>query len=256
MTTTAWLWVWASAAAVETGDYRIGTGDVIEVVVHGERLGQGGFVVAGNGLVSLPCAGLVPFSGRTAYEAEDETRKALTPDCYVDPQVTVRITEHRSKPVEVMGAVSKPGVYYLDGQSTLRSVISRAGGVKSERSSGHIQVVRRGEEPMQVALDELDATLGDYVLVSGDVVRVDEGRIVYVSGEVKKPGEIPFADGLTVADALIKAGDSTALGRLSGAYVLRDEDRIPVNLRRILRGKSPDLVLEAGDRLVIPEKAL
>lgn len=244
------------ASAAEVMDYTIGAGDVIEVVVHGDRMGQGGFVVARNGHVSLPCAGLVPFGGRTTHEAEQEARRALIPDCYVDPQVTVRIVEHRSKPVEVLGAVSKPGVYYLDGQSTLRSVISRAGGVKAERSSGSIMVMRRGNEPLKVALDELEAAMGDLVLVSGDVVTVDEGRHVFVSGEVAKPGEVPFADGLTVSEALIKAGDATPLARLSGAYVLRDGDKVEVNLRRILRGKAPDLVLVAGDQLVVPATAL
>lgn len=244
------------APGVEVVDYRIGAGDVVQVVVHGDVLGQGGFVVAGNGMVSLPCAGFVPFAGRTTYEAEAEAREALMPECYVDPQVTVRIVEHRSQPVEVLGAVSKPGTYYLDGQTTLRSVISRAGGVKSERSTGRILVMRRGHEPFQVALDELEDTMGDYTLSSGDVVTVDEGRIVYVAGEVEKPGELSFADGMTVSQALIRAGGNTAIARLAGAYVLRDGNKIPVNLRRILKGKAPDQALEPGDRLVIPESPL
>ena len=246
----------ATTGHAQTRDYRIGAGDVVEVVVHGEQLGNGGFVVASNGLVSVPCAGMVPIAGRTAHEAESQVRDALVPDCYVEPQVTVRIVEFRSQPVEVLGAVSKPGVYYLDGRSTLRSVISRAGGVQTERSSGQIMVVRKGEQPVKVALDDLEQTLGDYVLSSGDVITVDEGRTIYVDGEVDKPGEIVFAEGLTVHEAFIKAGGGTALARLAGAYVLRDGDKIPVNLRRVTKGKDPDLVLRAGDRLVVPESVL
>lgn len=246
----------STALAGGARDYRIGPGDAVDVVVHGEALSSGGFTVAANGQVSLPCAGMVPLAGRTAHEAEGLVRRALMPGCYVDPQVTVRISEYRSQPIEVLGAVSKPGVYYLDGQTTLRTVITRAGGVKTERSTGQILLTRKGQEPLQVGLSELEASLGDYTLFSGDVITVDEGRIVFVAGEVQKPGEIPFSESLTVSQAYIKAGGSTEVARLAGAYVLRDGDKVPVNLRRILKGKDPDLVLQAGDRLVIPESPI
>ena len=178
------------------------------------------------------------------------------PACYIDPQVTVRITDYHSQPIEVLGAVGKPGVYYLDGHTTVRSVITRAGGVKLERSTGQIVVSRKGEPPVQIALNDLDETLGDYTLSSGDVVTVDEGRIVFVAGEVDKPGEIPFAEGMTVSEAFIKAGGNTPLARLAGAYVLRDGEKVPVNLRKILKGKHPDFVLQPGDRLVVPESPI
>ncbi|MBX2803268.1 MAG: polysaccharide biosynthesis/export family protein [Myxococcales bacterium] len=246
----------ALCSTARAADYRIGPGDEILIHVHGQALGPDGhFVVADNGDVSLPCAELVPVSGQTAHEIERSVRSSLMPDCYIDPQVTVRVVEHGSKPVEVLGAVHSPGVYYLDGRNTVRSVVSRAGGVKSERSTGRIVVNRKGEEPLRIPLDELDV-LGDLLLVSGDVITVDEGRIVFVAGEVAKPGQIAFAEGITVSEAFIKAGGQTAVARLSGSYVLRQDDKIQVNLRRVLKGKDADLQLQPGDRLVIPESPL
>ncbi len=246
----------ASTALAAPSEYRLGPGDVVEVIVHGEALGRGAFVVTAGGQISLPCAGMVSVAGMSTHEAEVETSDALKPGCYVEPQVTVRVTEYRSQPIEVLGAVGKPGVYYLDGHTTLRTVITRAGGVKADRSAGRIVVTRRGEQAASVGLDQLEDQIGDYALASGDVITVAEGRIVYVTGEVEDPGEVVFAQGLTVSEAFIKAGGSTGVARLAGAYVLRGTDRVPVNLRRILKGKDADLVLEPGDRLVIPESPL
>jgi hypothetical protein len=46
------------------------------------------------------------------------------------------------------------------------------------------------------------------------------------------------------------------VARLSGAYLVRDGDRISVNLKRMLRGKDADFVMEPNDRLVIQESPL
>lgn len=251
-------WTALSLTAIASpGEYRIGPGDTIDVQVHGEPLGHDGkFVVAASGSVSLTCAELVDVAGQTAYEIEQTLRGALMPDCYVDPQVTVRVAEHRSQPIEVLGAVQKPGVYYLDGRTTLRAVVTRAGGVKSDQSTGQIVVTRKGHDPLRIPLGALEDVLGDYPLEAGDIVTIDEGRIVFVTGEVNKPGEFAFAEGITVSEAFIKAGGHTGVARLSGSYLLRDGEKIQVNLRRILKGKDADMHLEPGDQLVIPESPI
>jgi protein involved in polysaccharide export with SLBB domain len=79
---------------------------------------------------------------------------------------------------------------------------------------------------------------------------------VWVGGEVQRPGSIGYVDGLTVTQALMKAGGPTGVARLSGAYLVRDGDRISVNLKRMLRGKDADFVMEPNDRLVIQESPL
>ncbi|MEM6930018.1 MAG: SLBB domain-containing protein, partial [Myxococcota bacterium] len=79
---------------------------------------------------------------------------------------------------------------------------------------------------------------------------------VFVGGEVAKPGQIAFAEGVTVSEAVMKAGGHSETARLAGAYVLRDGSRIPVNLRRILRGKADDPELRPGDQVMVPESPL
>ena len=70
-------------------------------------------------------------------------------------------------------------------------------------------------------------------LASGDVVHVSEGMVVYVSGEVNKPGAVPFAEGITVTQALSRSGGTKRTARTREAYILRGEKRININLRDI-----------------------
>lgn len=246
-----------AATAWGRPNYEVGAGDVIEIQVHGSALGQDGrFVVSNTGEVSLPCADRVDVASRTVVEIEQALRDALMPDCYVDPIVTVRVAEYRSQRVEVLGAVDKPGLYFLEGQTTVRTIVTRAGGIQVERSTGQIVVTRPGEKPLRIPIDALDGPMGEVPLNNDTVVSVDEARIVFVGGEVEKPGQIAYAEGVTVSEAVMKAGGHSETARLAGAYVLRDGDRIPVNLRRILKGKDDDPELRPGDQVVVPESPL
>lgn len=246
-----------AAEVPQEADYQIGPGDVLQVDVAGEKIG-GTFVVGSAGAISMTYCGLVDVGRMTIFEAEDALRACLADGYILDPQVTVRVQEYRSQRVEVLGAVAQPGLYYLQGETTLRAMISQAGGIKSEKSVGRVVVSRGGGEQFVVLLDEIGGPPGELPLQRGDVINVDEGAVVYVGGEVAKPGAIGYIDGLTVTQALMKAGGPTGVARLRGAYLLRQgqEDRIPVNIRRMLKGKDADFVMAPGDRLVIQESPL
>lgn len=250
-------WILAGAAAAQaTPDYVIGPGDVLQVDIVGETFG-GAFVVSSAGALSLSYCGLVPVSGKTPYEAEQAVRDCLSDGYLVNPQVTLRVQEYRSQKVEVLGAVEKPGLYYLTSlDSTLRSVIGQAGGVLAEKSVGRVVVSHASGERTVLGVDALMGAGGDLELERGDVVQVDQGEHVWVGGEVARPGSVDFVEGLTLTQALMKAGGPTPLARLRGAYLLREGGRVTVNVPRMLRGKDDDLVLLPGDRLVVPESPL
>ena len=54
----------------------------------------------------------------------------------------------------------------------------------------------------------------------------------------------------------VRRGDTVEVRYKSAAYVVRGEERIHVNLKRILKGKEADMQLQPGDRVVIPVSAL
>jgi protein involved in polysaccharide export with SLBB domain len=91
---------------------------------------------------------------------------------------------------------------------------------------------------------------------SGDVVVVTKGRVVFVSGQVTRPGELPWREGLTVTQALAAAGGPAASARLRRAWLLRGEERIAIDIKAILRGKAPDLKIHAEDQLILDESPI
>jgi polysaccharide export outer membrane protein len=250
-------WIGLASAAEADAEYRIGPTDVLEVILYGQPGIGGTVVVSSSGEVSfaIPC-GPVQVAGRTPSEAEAAIEAALRPDCFVDPQVSVRVAEYRSRRVEVLGAIAKPGLYFLEGETTLRSVIAMAGGVQVEKSAGQVVITRNGVQRATMTFDEMEGDAGMLMLEPGDVVAVQEGLFVFVTGEVDKPGAVVFTTGLTVTEALARAGDASPVANLGGAYVLRGTDKIALNLRKIRRGKAADFLMEPGDKLFVPESPL
>jgi polysaccharide export outer membrane protein len=245
----------ASAQGAEQGVYRIGPGDVLDILVHDETFG-GEYTVGPDGTTSFPYLDRVHMAGLTLHEAEDELEAALRDGVLNFPQVSITVADYASQPVEVLGAVRKPGTYHLDGPTYLRSIIARAGGIATEKSSRRVRITHKNGDEVLVGLAELSGEAGALQLVAGDVVTVDEGVFIFISGEVKNPGAVSWNDGMSVTEALTLAGGETGIARLRGAYVLRDDEKIRVNIRRIRNNKTANLTLQPGDQLVVPESPL
>jgi protein involved in polysaccharide export with SLBB domain len=75
-------------------------------------------------------------------------------------------------------------------------------------------------------------------------------------GNVGKPGEIAWRQGLTVANCVAAAGGALPTADLGHVFILRDGVRTRVNLRKILSGKAPDVIVQPGDRVFVQESAL
>jgi polysaccharide biosynthesis/export protein len=242
----------APAFAQQPGEYLVGPGDVLRVDVYDKVDLSGDYVVGTAGALTFPYCGAVPVADKTLSEAQQTVRACLLDGVLVDPQVTVRVAEFRSRRVEVRGAVNKPGPYYLQGATTLRAIIGLAGDVQADRVTGAVTVVR-GDGRTTVSMDQLDGDDGSVLVEAGDVILVEQGAVVLVGGQVENPGPILFSEGLTVTEALVRAGDATGVANLAASYVLREGEKISVNLKKMRKGRGADFVLEPGDTLVVPE---
>ncbi len=244
------------AGAVSPG-YALGVGDAVKVEVYGEQDLCGSFQVYEGGYINYPLVGKVQVQGLTLPRVAEELTRQLAERFLVDPHVTVDIDRYSSQPVQVLGAVAKPGVFYLEGHTTVRQILAMAGGIISEKAVKEVRVERQRAGERQVMVVKLDRLLSDgendVPLQAGDVVNVVEGMVVYVSGEVKETGAVPYWDGLTVTQALAEAGGPDTYAKLREAYVLRGGDRIVFNLKRVLQGRDEDILLRPGDQLVIEE---
>jgi polysaccharide export outer membrane protein len=168
----------------------------------------------------------------------------------VNPVVTVSVATFRSQPVQVLGAVAKPGVYYLRGPTTVMQILGEAGGA-ANAGVDEVRLTRGGrpDEVVAIPYEELLRQGGTPTLLgSGDIVFVPQ-VLVLVSGLVEKPGEIPFREGMTLTPVITAAGGAAPRAALSAVVILRGDERLRANVRRILAGKDPDVVLRAGDRV-------
>ena len=246
-----------SATASSPGSqYRIGAGDTLQVQVYGEESLSGPFPVNDGGALDFPLLGPIEVAGLTALEAAELLRARLGDGFIVEPNVTAWLDSYQSQPVQVLGAVAKPGLYYLKGSTTVLEILSEAGGASIE-GVNEVRITRGGEEG-DVTVVPYDHLLGrgegNLELKGGDIVFVPES-LVTVMGQVNKPGDISLRDDLTVSDCIAAAGGAHETANLGRVWILRGDERIRVNVRKVLAGKAEDVRVQAGDRVFVGESA-
>ena len=132
-------------------DYPVGPGDVVRVSMDDlPELKEVDARVDGTGAVGLPLLGEVHVAGLT----EEETQELLAQKVRKfqrEPRVHVFIQHYASRNVEVMGMVSRPGTYSLNGPGeSILSVMGRAGGTKgvgSERAAERVILFPHAMDP-------------------------------------------------------------------------------------------------------------
>lgn len=125
---------------------------------------------------------------------------------------------------------------------------------------GDVKAAQR--EPMQIAAEIQERLVG--VLQKPEVtviVASEEGRRVYLSGEVQSPGAVPLTYNQTVMRAISAVGGLRETARGDGVLILRCRPGeatyvLQVNRDRILAGLDPDVVLEPFDIVYVPETTI
>ncbi|MBZ5601268.1 MAG: polysaccharide export protein [Acidobacteriia bacterium] len=231
-----------------------------------------------SGDVSLPLVGRVHVAGLTVEEAE-RVIAARMRKYYRDPQVSVFISESRSEPITVIGAVEKPGTLQLKGNTTLFDALAEAGGPKTEATGVTLsRPVNQGEIPWPDKRSDgkvttVDVPVSDVMTRRGgaasleirpyDVVNVTgskQQRLVTVAGEVVRPGvvELVTQDSVSIAKIIAMAGglSHTAAAKHTMIYHVNDQgiktSSAYVDLNKILAGKVKDIELSPGDIVIVP----
>ena len=164
--------------ALTVRDYRIGPEDLLEVQVFGVDQLSRTVRVNSRGLVSLPLIGAVGVGGMTAQEAEGAVAKLLAANYLQDPQVSVFIKEYTSQRVTIEGAVNKPGIYPLRGETTLLRSLALAGGQAALSDMKQVLLFRNdagGKRQVQVYDVERirKGELDDPTVVNDDLIVVN-----------------------------------------------------------------------------------
>ena len=240
--------------------------------------------VGADGALTLPMVGRISASGMSVEQLQAEISTRLK-KFVKDPQVTLFVSDYRSHPVTVAGAVEKPGVIQVEGPISLFSVLVQAGGPKDagptvtltrQSENGPIRdpnavVSRDGKySTLELPLEDVIRGHGEASSVAVqpfDVVTVSDQKkpkMVFIAGEVNKPGAIELAsqDTVSISKALAMAGGLTHVAS-AGKTVIRHIDPNGretafafVNLKKIMSGKAKDLTLMDGDVVIIPSSEI
>lgn len=131
--------------------YVIGASDVLAINVWKEPDVSRVLPVRSDGRISLPLAGELQAAGETPKQLEQEIAKRLA--SYIsEPEVTVIVQESKSRRINILGMVSKPGSYLLSNSMTVLDAIAMAGGFKDFAKQKNIYVLRQGSNGTQTRL--------------------------------------------------------------------------------------------------------
>ena len=272
--------------AAAGADYQAGPDDLLSItVLEAPELSRTARVSAA-GEISIPLIGVFRVYGLATRDIEVLLENQLRKTYVRDPHVSVQVTEMQSHTISVLGSVNKPGTFQIRGARHLLEVLSLAQGLAAD--AGDSIIVMKGSPASRV----LEANVGqtealpvnlssqpsstfvevsikkllqstnseDNVLIyPGDIVKVASAGVIYVAGEVNRPGAFPMNEHekLTVMRALSLGQGLTRTAAGKDAIIIRTletgaRQELPVNLQDVLKGKAPDIPLQARDIVFVP----
>jgi polysaccharide export outer membrane protein len=248
---------------VPTGDYVVGPQDLLNIIIYGEAQLSGKIRVDNDGSFPFQYLGRVKAEGLTTAQIEKSLREGLGDGYLRKPQVSVEIVEYRSQSVFVTGEVRLPNKYSLPGNSTLMDVLTLAGSVTSNAGNWvHITHARTGtkslgpavspEYDIRINLRDIQSGKAQNVQVQdGDTIFVPKTERVWVVGQVRNSGGIPFEEGMTVFEAISAAGGVTEKGSNNRVEIIRIEK----GQRKSYNAKPTD-ILKPGDQVNVKPRRL
>jgi len=263
--------------------YVLGPGDqvTVQLTPSGEEVNGKLWRIDEAGDLTVPMAGTVHAGGLTTHGLASVLTERYRV-YFRSPQVIVSVSEMRSQPVSIMGAVNAPGVHQLQGRKTLIEVLALAGGLRGD-AGYRVKITRRSEWgpiPLPGAIADKDGVSVAEVALRGlmeavdpsqniaimpdDVLTVPVADMIYVIGDVHKSGGFVLGERrqISVLEALALSEGLGPTARSDAARILRVNDQanggadsrteLPVNIKKILAGQATDVAMQSNDILFVP----
>jgi len=241
----------------------IGPGDEVNVEVFDTPdLDQNGRVTDA-GEFPLMLGGKVRLASLTPIEAARTIEAALiSSHVMYYPKVLVTVTQYATQSVTVFGQVNRPGAYSIDTPRPVIDVLGLAGGL-TDLADRHVTIERHtSHRQISYYVSNRPGDLQDQTAMvnPGDKLIVPKAGIIYILGDVGRPGGYPMTnnDGtLTVLQAVATAGGTASSAAPNSSRLIRrtaaggyQSDPIPFSAMQ--KGKKPDMPLQAGDIVYVP----
>jgi polysaccharide biosynthesis/export protein len=254
----------SSGAGLGFGPIR--PGDIVEVQVFDAPEYSVSMPVSPAGEIAIPYAGLFHVEGMTSIEAAHAIAHLFVEQQILrDPRVIVT-TQQFGYSVTVMGEVRIPGIYPLAGKKRLIDMLTQAGGV-SDRAGHVVEIFSAGsmKNPQTVLWDPTlrENDNAELEIKTGETILVSRCGVVYVGGNVTRPGAFPLCDSnhTTLSEVIALAQGTKASSWSQRTLLLRTSEsgtRVvqKVKLEDVLRGRAVDITMQPDDILFIPPSIL
>ena len=251
-----------SPAFAQKESLLIGPGDMLHVQVFDTPELEQHARVTDTGDLPLIMGGNVHIAGLTPAQASSAVEQALQRGQFLKhPKVAITVEEYTTQKVTVIGEVRAPGVYSINTPRSVLDVLTMAGGI-TDLADRKVLIERQmtKERVPYYLSNKPDVALDTAVQVNpGDSIIVAKAGIVYVLGDVARPGGYTMTNNeaqLTVLELVARAGGTNhsavpshakLIHRMNGKYV---EESLPLSAMQ--KGNSPDLSLKDDDIIWIP----
>jgi len=238
--------------------YRVGIGDVLDVRLLDMPTAKSTlFTVLEGGLLDYPLSNApMIVAGMTPDEIAAQLQASIK--VLDNPKISVKVRDYSSHTVIVTGAVLDPGTRFLRREATpVYAVLAEA---QLRPDAINATITRSGAPAINIELKDQNAV--NTLVMPGDVIKVLAQPVLpptffYASAGLNSPGQKMFHNGLTLTQAIIASGGVT---RTAGNKVKVSrqgvDGRLTIteyNLRQIEDGKTPDPILQQGDRIAVSE---
>ena len=241
-------------------DYRLGTGDEVQIIFYGKETDNYVLEIGRDGVVQLPKVGPLVLAGLQFEDARDLIQRQVQ-ERIIGVEAVVSMGRMRAISVFMAGEVRVPGSYSVSALSTVSQALFVAGGVSPIGTLRNIQVKRAGRTIAKFDTYDLllrGETDQDVRLESGDVVFVPPyDRLAVIEGEVKRPMAYELADSETAANLVAMAGGYARDAYPAAAVLLRKAQgkNLPTVVNVDLVENLAAFKLYDGDTLRIPQSA-
>lgn len=249
----------ANAAVAPTEIYKVGIGDVLFISLqNAPSKASTYFTVLNDGTIDYPLAGeMVAVQGLTTEDIEDLLKEKIK--LYENPQVSVKVREHASHTITVLGLVEKAGEKHLQREAIPLYVV-RAEAIVQPNAS---QVIIKRANSETENIDLKDAKSDDILIFPGDIVEFKSveaknaqvPQFYYIGGNIASAGQKDFHQGITLTQAILASGGLKKPNAKS--VVIRRKNDVGLlsplgfDLNAIKDGKQPDPILQAGDTIEV-----
>ncbi len=217
-----------------------------------------------KGKITLPLIGVVEAEGLTPGTLEQTIARRLEEKYLNQASVSVFVREFKSRSVSVLGAVGAPGVYQLSSPKTLAEVLALARGLADapNAKAGNRVLITHGDKTEEVSVQDLLNNQGRAAEVRihpGAEVRVLPAEVVYVMGDVVRPGSYPVEthEALNVVQAMALAGGPLRTAKMKEIVIYRKDAQgktveVPLMVTSKLNGPDATRLVEPNDILFVP----